>query len=543
LGSILFQLVTIKDASMNKNENNFLDSKTIVAIVLVGVVWFAWQSYLNKKYPGTPQETHQTEQGQKPTDLKTTPTSTLTAVKPTKEVVEQVENEDSKFLISSRGFGLKELELKKYVNREKKNFQFHAGTENGLFYLSTLNNEPIPFLNIEKNGNVFIGTALVGKTKITETMEYIPASYSFKNSISIQNSNESFGGLIINVPQAIEKGGDKNFLLPSYEHQEFVIFHSGGKEERINFSSLKENLEKTFNQVSVAGVSSQYFTAAVSDRSEIIPEVKVQANPQNMQANVALIYKIPVSKDQLSLSFKTYAGPKARPVLEAVDEHMVNIVNFGFFSSIGKILLVILKWFQSFVGNWGASIILLTLLVRLIVLPFNVASYKSMKKMQKIQPMMQSLRERYKDDPQTQQREIMALMKEQKVNPLGGCLPMLLQMPVFFALFQVLGNSIELYQAPFMLWIQDLSLKDPYYVLPILMGASLWLQQKITPSTMDPAQAKMMQFMPIIFSLMMVSLPSGLTLYTFVSTLFGIIQQQFFMRDKSAVVSAKEAKA
>jgi len=129
------------------------------------------------------------------------------------------------------------------------------------------------------------------------------------------------------------------------------------------------------------------------------------------------------------------------------------------------------------------------------------------------------------------------------VNPLGGCLPMLLQMPILFALFQVLGNSIEIYQAPFIFWIHDLSVKDPFYVLPILMGITLFIQHKITPTTMDPAQAKVMQFMPIIFSLMMVSLPSGLTLYTFVSTLFGILQQRFFTSDSNKTALIKEAKA
>ena len=140
-------------------------------------------------------------------------------------------------------------------------------------------------------------------------------------------------------------------------------------------------------------------------------------------------------------------------------------------------------------------------------------------------------------------KEMMLLMKDQKVNPLGGCLPMLLQMPVFFALYQVLGQSIELYQAPFFGWIQDLSLKDPFFVLPVLMGISMFIQQKITPSTMDPAQAKIMQFIPLVFSIMMVSLPSGLTLYIFVSTLFGVTQQQIFMKDRSGLVPVTTAKA
>ena len=152
--------------------------------------------------------------------------------------------------------------------------------------------------------------------------------------------------------------------------------------------------------------------------------------------------------------------------------------------------------------------------------------------MQKIQPLIAELRERYKDKPQQLNTEMMDLMRKNKVNPVGGCLPMLLQLPVFFALYQVLGQSIELYKAPFMFWIKDLSAMDPYFVLPVLMGISMYIQQKITPSTMDPMQAKVLQFMPILFSLMMISLPSGLTLYIFVSTFFGIVQQYIFMKDK-----------
>ena len=171
----------------------------------------------------------------------------------------------------------------------------------------------------------------------------------------------------------------------------------------------------------------------------------------------------------------------------------------------------------------------------MIVMPLHIMSFRSMKAMQKVQPLIQSLRERYKDDPMTLNREMMDLMKKHKVNPMGGCLPMLLQIPVFFALYRVFSESIELYQAPFIFWIHDLSIKDPYFVLPILMAAVMYLQQKMTPSTMDPAQAKVMQYMPLVFSLMMISLPSALTLYMFVSTFFGILQQYLFLKDKPAL--------
>jgi len=168
--------------------------------------------------------------------------------------------------------------------------------------------------------------------------------------------------------------------------------------------------------------------------------------------------------------------------------------------------------------------------VRLLVLPFNMMSYKSMKVMQVLQPQMKAIREKYKDDQQRMNQEIMGLMKTHKANPLGGCLPMLLQFPIFIALYQVLGHSIELYQAPFAFWIHDLSAKDPYYVLPVLMGITLFVQQKVTPNTMDPAQAKVLAFMPLLFSFFMLSLPSGLTLYMFVNGLAGVAQQMYFLK-------------
>ena len=189
-----------------------------------------------------------------------------------------------------------------------------------------------------------------------------------------------------------------------------------------------------------------------------------------------------------------------------------------------------LRAFYGMVGNWGVAIICLTLVVRILVLPANIYSYKSMRAMQVIQPQIKALREKFKDDQVKQQQEMMALMKAHKVNPVGSCLPVLLQFPIFIALYQVLGNSIELYQAPFGLWIHDLSLKDPFYILPVLMGLTMFVQQKITPNTMDPAQAKVMLMMPLLFTFFMVSLPSGLTLYMLVGAIFSVAQQMYFMK-------------
>lgn len=203
-------------------------------------------------------------------------------------------------------------------------------------------------------------------------------------------------------------------------------------------------------------------------------------------------------------------------------------VDFGFFGIIAVPMLRGLEFFHSLIPNYGISIILLTIFIRMLTFPLQYKSFKSMKKMQKIQPELQKVREKYKDEPQKLQKETMDLFKRSGANPLGGCLPLIAQMPVFFAFYQVLYNAVELVNAPFVFWIMDLSVKDPYYVLPVLMGCALFAQMKLNPTpTQDPMQKKVMMFMPLIFLFVMKDLPAGLNLYIFVSTLFGIIQQLF----------------
>lgn len=219
--------------------------------------------------------------------------------------------------------------------------------------------------------------------------------------------------------------------------------------------------------------------------------------------------------------------------LAALGHNLNNSVDFGMWGFFAVWILKGLQFFYKFFPNYGVSIILLTMLVRLITFPLQYKSFVSMKKLQLIQPELTKIREKFKDDPQRMQRESMELFKKSGANPLGGCLPLLLQMPVFFAFYKVLHAAVELVDAPFILWIQDLSNKDQYYVLPVLMTVAMFLQQKMTPNTIsDPVQKKVMLFMPLIFGFIMKDLPSGLSLYIFVSTVFGIIQQVMVFNTK-----------
>ncbi len=244
--------------------------------------------------------------------------------------------------------------------------------------------------------------------------------------------------------------------------------------------------------------------------------------------------------------YEGYFGPKKLSYLKEVGYDLSETINFGWFDIIAKPMLLLLNFFHNIFGNYGVAIILVTCLVKGSFWPITHKGMKSMRNMQKIQPKMAKVREKYKDDPAKMNQEMMSLYKTYKVNPFGGCLPMLIQIPFFFALYRVLMASIELRHAPFMLWITDLSAPDrlmlgvdiPYLhgipVLTLLMGITMFLQQKMTPTTADPQQAKIMQFMPIIFTAMFINFASGLVLYWFVSNLLSILQQQLINRQTTA---------
>ncbi len=213
--------------------------------------------------------------------------------------------------------------------------------------------------------------------------------------------------------------------------------------------------------------------------------------------------------------------------LAALGNNLELSVDFGFFAILAIPILRGLQFFYDYFPNYGVAIIFLTLIIRLITFPLQFKSFKSMKKMQVIGPELQKLKQKYAKDPQRMQKETVELFRKTGANPLGGCFPLLLQMPIFFAFYQVLASAVELVQAPFILWITDLSEKDPYYILPVLMGLAMLGQTKLNPSsvTMDSTQQKIMLIMPIVFTFIMKDFPAGLNLYIFVSTLFGIVQQ------------------
>lgn len=233
---------------------------------------------------------------------------------------------------------------------------------------------------------------------------------------------------------------------------------------------------------------------------------------------------------QHMMTTKLYAGPAVIEQLKAAATHLELNVDYGMLWFISTGLFWLLKQFHQFIGNWGWAIVFVTILLKLAFYGLSAKSFRSMAAMRKLQPRLQSLKERYGDDRQKIAQATMELYRSERVSPLGGCLPMLIQIPVFIALYWVLLESVELRQAPFMLWIRDLSAKDPFYVLPILMGISMFLQQKLSPSPTDPMQAKVMLLLPVLFTVIFLNFPAGLVLYWLVNNTLSILQQWWMMR-------------
>jgi len=295
--------------------------------------------------------------------------------------------------------------------------------------------------------------------------------------------------------------------------------------QEIEFSDVKD--EKRFSQnVQWAGFQDKYFLAALipqkSEGAELIYK-RVSETAGDMRLAGPKISLSP--QTQHVQNYAMYLGPKDLDLLKAFGSDLDRALDFGWFDIVAKPMLYVLKFFYQYTGNYGIAIILLTIIIKILFWYPTHISYKSMKEMKKLQPEMAKLREKFKDEKEKLNKEMMDLYRRYKVNPMSGCLPMVIQIPVFFALYKVLLYSIEIRHAPFYWWIQDLSAMDPYYISPILMGASMFVQQWMTPTTGDPTQQKMMLIMPVVFTFMFLTFPTGLVIYWLFNNLLSIGQQ------------------
>lgn len=310
-----------------------------------------------------------------------------------------------------------------------------------------------------------------------------------------------------------------------------VVYTEANKYQKVDFGDMvDENLKLTSNGGWSAMIQ-HYFAAAwipPADQENHFYSKALDANQFIIGSSSKDVTVAP--NTQAKLSAQLFTGPKIQPILEKTAKGLELTVDYGWLTIVAKPIYNLLNFIHSYIGNWGFSILGVTLCIKLLFFPLSASSYKSMAKMRKIQPRLKELQERYKDDRQMFNQKMMAMYKEEKVNPLGGCLPILVQIPVFISLYWVLVETVELRQAPFALWIQDLSSQDPYYILPILYGVTMKIQQGLNPAPIDPIQAKIMKMFPIMFTFFFLFFPAGLVLYWIMNNTLSILQQWYITK-------------
>ncbi|MGF6152722.1 membrane protein insertase YidC [Pseudomonas fluorescens] len=303
----------------------------------------------------------------------------------------------------------------------------------------------------------------------------------------------------------------------------------------------KASLKETVNGGWVAWLQHYFVTAWIPAKNDS----NVVQTRKDSQGNYIIGFTGPVLSvapgAKAETSATLYAGPKSQAILKELSPGLELTVDYGILWFIAQPIFWLLQHIHAIIGNWGWSIIFLTMLIKGIFFPLSAASYKSMARMRAVAPKLAALKEQHGDDRQKMSQSMMELYKKEKINPLGGCLPILVQMPVFLSLYWVLLESVEMRQAPFMLWITDLSIKDPFFILPIIMGATMFIQQQLNPTPPDPMQAKVMKLMPIIFTFFFLWFPAGLVLYWVVNNCLSITQQWYITRKIEAATKKAAA--
>ncbi len=375
--------------------------------------------------------------------------------------------------------------------------------------------------------------------KVIKTYTFHRDSYTVDLDVEVQNNGQqAWKGRAYQQLQRTEMARE-SWLL--YTYTGGVVSSSWDPYEKIEFSDMATwKAEQSYNKGGWIAMLQHYFLSAW------IPPADT-ANHFYTKALADGRYLLGQSGEERSImpgnnthfTSLFYAGPKEQHRLEKIEPNLRLTVDYGVLDILAKPVFWLMEKIYSVVGNWGLAIIFVTLIIKLIFFPLSAASYKSMANMRRLSPKLKALKERYGDDRQKMSKAMMEIYKKEKINPLGGCLPILVQIPVFIALYWVLLESVEMRQAPFALWITDLSAKDPFYVLPLLMGISMWIQQKLNPPPMDPMQQKIMQALPIIFTAFFAFFPAGLVLYWVVNNCLSIAQQWYITRKVEAQAAAK----
>ncbi len=558
-----------------------MDKKTLLAIVLSLAVLLVYQMFFTK--PPVPQKVpagaREAQQVQKDAAIKPIAPAVITTAKKT-TVKRNIAPKDIKVetslytaIFSTKGAGLKSFKLKEYQKDcTKCANDIYPLLKNSIIgskdkpYVKS--NETVELINVkegmpyplaitfpesseniaadsmfeanvaklslvgakEKQRIIFSGT-YDGVMKLEKIYTFDPNNYTVTLDVKMYNLT---GKPLVQIPQlSWQQYVDPQMVDDSYGHEGPVVSVAKSIERQ---EVKKLNKEEILGpNVLWGGFESKYFIASFIPENPSLTSVIMNRDAQNMVSVGIKGQKEVIPGGQSSIvSYSLYLGPKEHRLLKPLNVGLEDSVDFGSWMKWLAIpFLFILNFLYTFVHNYGIAIILLTAVIKLIFWPLGNLSYKSMKEMQKIQPKLNELKQKYKNDQAKIGQETMALYRAHKINPLSGCLPMLIQLPVFIGLYKALLYAIELRHSPFFWWIQDLSAKDPYYITPVLMGVTQFIQQKMTPTVGDPMMAKMMIFMPVVLTFFFLNFPAGLVIYWLFNNILSI-GQQFYINKKLA---------
>ena len=460
---------------------------------------------------------------------------------PGEEILIQVSTGKSHFVISNRGGTLKQLQLPQFNNDEGDTIDLIDNPDHLTPALALKANDP-EITAILQNAHYEPSTTSIALSehspegKLTLTLNHssglqVTRTYVFRHNDYMVEMNTQISAASMaskNLQYQVLLGPGMGGKISS--QTDYIVFSGAtvfANNERIENPPEDINNTAYFKgDLQWVAFQNKYFGSA------LIPQQGTKSGVVFKEKDEPFVgLELESVQSAASAQNFFYAGTKELEILEGKGHHLVRLIDYGWFGNkfafLVKPLLKVLAFFHDLTGNYGWSIIFMTCVIKLLFFPLTHKSFKSMKGMQKVQPYVKIIQERNKDDRQKMNEEMMELYKKHKVNPVGGCLPMLLQIPVFIALYHALFFSIELRGAPFMGWITDLSVADPYYVFPVLMGATMFLQQKLTPSMGDPMQQKIMMFLPIVFTFLFLSFPSGLVIYWTVNNILTISQQYY----------------
>ena len=538
-----------------------LDRTSIAGIIFCIVLYVGYDTYLNKKYPqrrAIPVSTETKDklinefQGDPSSESAVTETKKAKETKQNKPQEKQlsyadlsIENSEASYLLDQRIGGFKSIKLNKYLTGDKEskvslvdNYLGFYGTSSNSFNFHTASYKAervsptaVKFSRVEDQWLIEHTIEIDEKSGYGATVDFTWTNLA-SEARNLNSSVYIFDKVKLNVKK---KGG----FLPdlSANERQTIAMDIDGKQVWKDVKDFSEAVQKSNSQVTFVGFDSHYFLKGFIPETKenkvhhlLIAKEVAQSSYHSSFLSIksSLDQGSVAPKESRSFKFKSWTGPKSQEKMTAYSANLTEAIDLGWFSAICHLFFTALAFIYNILGNWGASIIIFTVFLKILLYPMTKASAVSMHRTKKFQPQLNSIKEKYKDNPQRQQQETMKFMRENKVNPFKGCLPVLVTMPVFVACWRTLQSSVELRHAPFFGWIHDLSIADPYYITPILGGALMFLQQKITPTSgMDKTQENMMLIMPLGFSVIMLTMPAGVVLYSLTNTIVSFLQQQW----------------